>query len=208
MTPDLPTERKSVIQPTGVAQILLQGFAGHAVRIDSGQQNDLQKILGDLSLEEREFPEGDEGIRAKQEFSTQGGVIVQRAVFAVKKDMDAILVTQRQQATHGSPGHRIVSGGSILISGSPQATASEVLAKKAELSVPPASEELFALSIGDPKVSKGIYYLFLVHRTQLAFATTVKSRTQDTVAFKRRGRARLLIGDKTMEHSVLDLLNK
>ncbi len=201
-------EKKAVIRPDHLARILLSSLQGKAVALEGERRRAVEHMLAEFGISEMTFPTGDEGVAAKRAFSDEGGVIVQTGI-VLTRQLRNIVIHERMGESPDGSGHRVVTGSSILLSGDARKDPREILSQKLIIDGErsPEGPELIGLSVSDPKVSKGINYLFKVFREQLGDLCTVTSKTADRARITSRGQARKDVGNKHMEHAVLSLLS-
>jgi hypothetical protein len=206
LTPD-NIEKKAVLVPQGLGKILITGLQGNVLALGS-QREAVQTLLGESVLQERIFPSGPDGVAAKQEFSKEGGVIVQKGIVIEPNISNRILMHRRTVATPHNPGHRVVVGSSILLSGDGRKDVKEIIDKKLilpdTLKIEDIPTELIALG---GSVAKEITYLFLLYRLQidrnLAPLLDVTDSNTDELGIETRRKAARLVKDKPLEAAIL-----
>jgi len=191
-------EKKLVMPPKAFVELLFKLKGGSFI---DAEDADIAALL-----EEMEFPTGEEGKAPKKEAAENGYVFVNRSVVATTKqtgDACRILLLHRGES------HAVTTGGSILTSGDPRMEAAAILSKK--VSVEQAGDapsfEKMGVALSDPAKTKGIHYLFDIHRARIADDAKIMTQV-DHGTLIGLNEAMQAIQDKPTELAVLERIRR
>lgn len=183
-------ETKAVLTPKAVVDLLFRIKAGEFIESDK----ELQDLLSNL-----DYPTGDEAKAAKLAQSNEGMVIVQRGIVGIQKRAKQgtrIILAMRDEQK------RITGGASILTSGHPTLSPSEVLAAKVKIDGEAQFNHL-GIALNTPESAGGIKYLFDLYSAELPENTDVQQLGKDKVELATLAEARSAIHNRAMELNIL-----
>lgn len=183
-------ETKAILTSEAMVKLLFGRWGGSFF---DDEDFDLESLLTEM-----EFPTGPDAKKAKRASAEAGNVIVSRSIVTVTDSTAGacrILLMHRDK-------HLVTTGGSILTSGNPHASPSDVLSNKVQISTPPQEFQKIGIGLSSPEQTGDIHYLFEIFRTRIQDDAQITA-LKDQATLVTIDQAKAAIAGKRLEEEVL-----